>query len=385
MSTNATMVATDGAWTLQSLNTAPEGRYAIGALLGQANVQSGSITPEITWRQGVIPSTSWQGGVFDLSVTANGTNRNLTVYPGAGVIQRTGQGPHLFYNTTAKTVTVDAGDSTNPRNDIIIARVYDAALGDSQTGLGIEVVTGTPNASPVDPTLPAGSIPLRRVNVPANATLITGPNLTDIRTSVAVPGAVRALLGGDTTSMTADGYLHGDMRFRKAAGSIPDLLDFWGSDGTWHTLNDVVLCRVTLSVDVGMGASADLFANNNWTAVEDPYGMFHGAPGSGTYSYIQIPTAGRYAISYRSATVATSGAIAVGISKNAAAVANSIVRDNRAAAPAGGDGTWCYAHREVNLAANDKLYWANWCSVSSTLKATVFTVPTEMYVRRIGN
>lgn len=383
MATNATMVAADGAWTLQSLNTAIEGRYTAGALLAQANVQSGSITPLITWRSGVLPSASYQGAVMDLSITTS-SGLNLTVYPGVCVINRAGQGPYLCYNTTAKTVTVNAGDSTNPRNDIIVARVYDAAIGDAQTGFAIEVVTGTPAASPVDPTLPAGSIPLRRVRVVANASTLSGSNLTDLRTSTTIPGAMRVLLGGDPTAMTGDGYLHGELRFRKAAGSLPDLIDYWGSDGAWHTLNDNMVCRVTLNGNVGLGANSDLFAQGGWSATEDPYVMFNGAPGAGTYSYIQVPAAGKYLVSYRSVMDSSSGAVLVAVNKNSTASGNSVARDSRAAVTSGGDGSWAHATREVTLAVNDKLYWENWASVSCNIKASAFGTPTEMYVRRVG-
>jgi hypothetical protein len=291
----------------------------------------------------------------------------------------------LCYNTTAKFVTVNAGDATNPRRDLIVARVYDSAIGDGQTGFAIEVVTGTPAPSPSDPAIPTGAIPLCRVNVGVNATTITTANLNDLRTSTSAPGAVRSLLGGDTLSMTTDGYMYGELRFRRAQGTLPDLIDFWGSDGTWHTLNDQMVCRVQLGADVPMGGNSDLFAQGGWTSTEDPYSMFHAAPGAGTNSYIQVPIASRYLVSYRSSMSPASGSATIGIARNSAAFAASVARDNRAAITTGGDSTWLHATREVVLAANDKLYWENWASVGCTINASTFGVPTEMYVRRIGN
>lgn len=390
MSSNATMVTADGAWTLQSLNTSVEGRYAIGALLGQANVQSGSITPDVTWRSGVLPSSSYQGTVYDLLVTQNSSpNLNLLVYTGACVIPRTGQGPYVCYNTTVKTVTVNAGDATNPRRDLIVARVYDAGIGDAQTGFAIEVVTGTPAASPSDPAVPTGAIPLTRVSVTVNATSITNANLTDLRTTSTVPGSVRTLLGGDSTSMSADGYLHGELRFRKATGSFPDLIDYWGSDGSWHTVNDVMRCRVQLASAFSLGANSDVFAQTGWFTTEDVYGMAHLSGTVGTYSYIQVPISGLYCVEYRSSMTSVSGATVVGqVTKNAIGgpgTTNSVARDDRAGVNAGGDGTWVHANREVVLAAGDKLYWGNWSSVNTNVAASFFGLPTEVYVRRIGN
>jgi len=384
MATNATMVAGDGAWTLQSLNTALEGRYAIGASLAQANTQSGADTPLITWRSGVLPSSSYGGTVYDLLVTQTASpSLSLTVYTGSCVILRAGQGPYLCYNTTVKTVTVNAGDATNPRRDLVIARVYDSAIGDSQTGFAIEVVTGTPAPSPTDPAVPAGAVPLFRVNVAANASTISNSNLTDLRTSTSVPGAVRSLLGGDPTSTTTDGYLQGEMRFRKAASGLPDMVEYWSSSGVWTSLTPQdVLCRVNFSGSVTIG-SPDTFAQGGWTAVEDPYGMLHTPPGSGTYSYIQVPTAGRYMVSYRTSLNPGTGSVACSITKNAADINNSVVRDSKPATTGGGDGTWVHAWREVNLAAGDKLYWANWSSTSSTMQSSVLNVPQEMYVRKV--
>ena len=386
MPTNATMVAADGAWTIQSLNTAIEGRYTIGALLAQANQQNSSIIPTITWRSGVLPSSSWGSQIYDLIVAPQATpSLSLQVYPGACVIPRAGQGPYLCYNTSIKSVAVDTGNATNPRRDLIVARVYDSAIGDSQTAFALEVVTGTPAASPSDPSVPTGAIPLARISVAANATTITSGNITDLRTSTSAPGAVRPLLGGDTTSLTSDGYMTGELRFRKAVGSLPDLIDYWGTDGTWHTLNDSMVCRIQLGISsVALAAGTDVWAQANWTAVEDPYSMAHLAPGAGTFSYIQVPIAGRYRVDYLTSMNPASGACLAEITKNSAATGSSLVRDNRTAVTAGGDGTWCHASREVPLAANDKVYWGNWSSVACNLSQIVLNVPTEMSVRRIG-
>jgi hypothetical protein len=378
------MVAADGAWTFQLQNTAVEGRYSIGALLGQANVQSSAITPMVTWRSGVIPSSSYAGLVFDLLVAQTASpSLSVMVYTGACVINRPGQGPYLCWNSTIKTVTVDAGDATNPRRDLIVARVYDSAIGDASTTFAIEVVTGTPAASPSDPAVPAGAIPLARISVGVNASSVSSANIASLRKSTTAPGAVRSLLEGDSTATTTDGYLQGEMRFRKGAGSIPDMVEYWGSDGTWHSLTPQdVVCRVNFSGSVTIG-TPDTFAQGGWSAVEDPYGMFHGAPGAGTYSYVQIPSDGRYLFSYHTSMNPGTGSVAATISKGSPIVNNSVARDSKPAVTTGGDGTWCHAWRELPLVAGDKLYWANWSSTSSTMTGTVLNIPQEMYVRKV--
>lgn len=80
------------------------------------------------------------------------------------------QGGYLFTNDATAAVTFAAGSGTNPRYDMVVARIrdnpYDAS--GSQTGT-IEVVQGTPAASPSLPATPASSLLLWAVLVPANA------------------------------------------------------------------------------------------------------------------------------------------------------------------------------------------------------------------------
>jgi hypothetical protein len=226
---------------------------------------------------------------------------------------------------------------------------------------------------------------LARISVGVNASTITNANITDLRTSTGVAGAVRTLLGGDPTSTSGgDGYRIGEMRFRKAAGGLPDLLDYFGTDGLWHPLNDTMVCRAQLASSFSLGANSDVYAQTGWNIVEDPYSMAHISGSVGTLSYIQVPFAGRYVVSYQSSMTSVSGGTVLSeITVNGQST--SVARDNRAGVNAGGDGTWTHAHREVQLSAGDKLYWGNWSSISTTVAASFFGLSTEMYVRRIGN
>lgn len=123
----------------------------------------------------------------DLAVTQNGTP-NMTVLVATGQVaipgsEATYQGTYLCENRGSLAVTISAADATNPRRDLIVARVRDAGYSGATNSFAIEAVTGTAAASPVDPTVPANSWVLARVAVAAAATSITNANITDMRST----------------------------------------------------------------------------------------------------------------------------------------------------------------------------------------------------------
>jgi hypothetical protein len=126
-----------------------------------------------------------RGGVVSggLAVTQNGTpNMSVNVADGMVLVPGTEnsvQGTYVVENIGALNVLIAAADPTNPRRDLIIARVRDAIYSGASNTATIEAVTGTPAASPADPALPAGSCwVIARVAVAAAAASITNANLT---------------------------------------------------------------------------------------------------------------------------------------------------------------------------------------------------------------
>lgn len=94
------------------------------------------------------------------------------------------QGPYNMVNDASVTLAIAAADATNPRRDLVIAQIRD----DTYDGSGfrdarLTVVTGTPAASPSDPSLSAhpNALVLARVSVAALASTITNANITDLR------------------------------------------------------------------------------------------------------------------------------------------------------------------------------------------------------------
>jgi hypothetical protein len=121
----------------------------------------------------------------DLLVTQNGTP-NMSVNVAAGHVWIDGtesatQGAYKAYNDATKNLVVAASDPTNPRKDLVVAKVQDAAYSGATNAWTLAVVTGTPAGSPAEPAVPANAVVLAMINVAALATTVTTANITDRR------------------------------------------------------------------------------------------------------------------------------------------------------------------------------------------------------------
>jgi hypothetical protein len=177
--------------------TAIQDRQGITALLAK------------TSRVGVHPGIMLSDG-FDLAVFPQSPTPDMSIFVAAGsvVIADAGGGSYVLTNSAAKTVTIAASDPTNPRLDLIIARVYDNEVGDAvsttnltlpgtagtapvQTKTGdIEVVQGTPAGTPGEPSLPnSRCVVLRRVRVRAGTASILGSDLENATAQIGFTSA----------------------------------------------------------------------------------------------------------------------------------------------------------------------------------------------------
>lgn len=132
-------------------------------------------------------------GAGDLMVTQRGAGANMSVdvAAGSGWVKGTSsarQGLYNLYNDATVNVTLTAANATNPRVDQIILRVYDSTDGGSAQDIGaLEVVTGTATAGATlnnrtgVGALPAHSIVIADVLVPAAAASVTNANIRDRR------------------------------------------------------------------------------------------------------------------------------------------------------------------------------------------------------------
>lgn len=130
------------------------------------------------------------GAAGDLKVTQRGAGANMSVdvAAGRGVIP----GPSGSYVVTSDDVEnlaiAAAPGAGNGRIDLVVARARD----EQAMGVGadndwvLEVITGTPGASPTVPATPAYATPLARVTLTDATSSITNAIITDAR-KVSVP------------------------------------------------------------------------------------------------------------------------------------------------------------------------------------------------------
>lgn len=137
--------------------------------------------------------------------------------------------------SSAKSLTIEAASTANPRIDLVVARVNYLT-----STVSIAVKKGTAASSPTAPTVTqtAGStweIPLAQVAVAKNATTITAANVTDLRNVRRLGGQVKTFTG---TSLT----VINDTEYRRASALNSLAITLPASDpaGTW-------ICSVNFS------------------------------------------------------------------------------------------------------------------------------------------
>lgn len=160
---------------------AEETRLMLGGMLGTV---TGSFA-------GGVASSDPAHGVArgaDFAVTQNGTP-NMSVNVGAGGAfirgtQNANQGAYHVWNDGTVNLSITAADATNGRRDLVIAQVRDSYYSGATNDARITVVTGTPAASPVDPSLASfpNALVLARITVAAGDTAINTADITDLRT-----------------------------------------------------------------------------------------------------------------------------------------------------------------------------------------------------------
>lgn len=183
------------AWIQAGSYSGEDDRNVVTALLTPAGAAS------LLAKSGVL--AGWGG---DLAVTAQGGNMNVVVAIGkafvAGSIGAT-QASYFYMNDAAKPITLTAANGSNPRRDLIVVQIEDAAAsGGNNTGTA-RLVTGTPAASPVAPAVPANSIVLAEILLPAGAAgaAVTAAMITDRRPYVGSYGRSYSNQIGDVPQM----------------------------------------------------------------------------------------------------------------------------------------------------------------------------------------
>jgi len=143
-----------------------------------------------------------RGALNELEVFADSTGMQVKVRSGQALVRG-----HYYQNTAEVALSLEAADLTNPRVDTVVVE-----LDPSANSIVLEVVTGTPDASPTpEPVVQTDAgvyqIKLAEIAVAAGATTITAGNVTDTRFYIedfsgSVPGSA---ITGEITTATIDG------------------------------------------------------------------------------------------------------------------------------------------------------------------------------------
>ncbi|MEU0600144.1 hypothetical protein ABZ484_18155 [Streptomyces sp. NPDC006393] len=166
---------------------------------------TGTMTPTsgLASRSGIVPGSP--DGKFLMSafyVFSSTAGMTATIAPGRAVVQGTeAAGAYPVALTDYTSVVFADGDANNPRIDLVVLRIYDAQYDNSgRTEAVLEVVQGAPAGTPQAPEVPAASLPLATVRIPAGASVGTGgiawsSAVTDLRTSTVAAGGILPLYG----------------------------------------------------------------------------------------------------------------------------------------------------------------------------------------------
>jgi len=136
-------------------------------------------------------------------------------------------GAYQFYNDAAATATITTADVTNPRIDLICITINDAYYTGVTNNVAINVVAGTPAASPAVPATPANSYALAQVAVAANATTITNANITDLRQVASVVNVAQSVAGKNALINGAMDIWQRGTSIAVAASTQPYTADRW--------------------------------------------------------------------------------------------------------------------------------------------------------------
>ena len=180
-------------------------------------ISLGALTPTspVATRSGVLPGSSdGASRISGFTLTGSTGTMTATVSPGRAVIQSTdARGAYPVALTEYLTLTFAAGDAQYGRVDLVVLRVYDDLYDSSgRTEAVVEIIKGTPAATPVAPAVPAVSLPLYEVLVPKGASAGTTPidwntALTGRRTATVGVGGILPV-----TTDTSNGAYPGQYR-----------------------------------------------------------------------------------------------------------------------------------------------------------------------------
>jgi hypothetical protein len=240
-------------------------------------------------------STMWPNGVINgMVVSAGGSSMQLQISSGqAAVPSQNNTGSSLCISDAVENVVIAAapGSGLN-RIDLVLVRPRGQDLdgGSNNDFIFDTSVTGVPAATPVAPSVPAGSLALAQVYVGANVVAITQGNITDVRQvgSLAIGGGIALPPLGSAAPFQSQTDAQGEVWVAK--GGV--------NGGVWYKARDVLGCTYYRAAAFTVSTASSPIAMD--TMVYDPYGLYNS--GSAIFT---APVAGTYRFSYQLSASAT--------------------------------------------------------------------------------
>lgn len=198
---------------------------------------------------------------------------NMTLKVNTGWAKASG---YLAYNDAVTNVTITTANALLPRIDLVVMRWYDTENGDGSAFAQLEVLPGTPNASPSPPSTTGKIVAvLAQVLVAAATTSIAGGAITDARAISPLNGFPRMQYTQGTVGQAMTNNI-----FTKLTNMTIKDVDLFAA-GSFNTATGVWTCpaagryKISGQVTVTDGASrnvAGVFKNG--TVLHSAY---HGA------------------------------------------------------------------------------------------------------------
>ncbi|MFG2046129.1 hypothetical protein ACGFIW_01695 [Micromonospora sp. NPDC048935] len=226
--------------------------------------------------------TGVRAGGTGLTVSLAGST--ITAQPGVACVDpglTTPQGPYWVSIPAAETHTLTAADASNPRKDIIVLRVYDHV--EDSSGLRLartEYLVGTPNPSPVRPTVLPGMLRLATIDVPkvgSGSAVVTNDAAYTVAAGAILP--VRAAT--DIAAGVAGRYRHrlDTGILEQDTGTVWRRADWWSAWGRisgrrWDAGPTVVLATIS----AGAGEQFSNMATASTALVAGRSYEIHAAP-----------------------------------------------------------------------------------------------------------
>jgi len=215
-------------------------------------------------RRWIMATGNDQEGIFtsgELLVSEKSGTPDLSVDVAAGRClilgdEDTYQGAYFCDNRGVTNLAIATADGSNPRIDLVVAKVQDSEYSGATDAWSLAVVTGAAAGSPSVPATPDSAIPLAQVAVAAAAGSIVDANITDVRVLMENVSTLDArLTTAESDITTAEGNITTN------ASDITTLEDDTAAisrSGTTTTITDTTLVDVNAATIVLDGATVNV-------------------------------------------------------------------------------------------------------------------------------